>query len=509
MTTRTANCALHLTEDDLSAWRSHLLPTEEQRRIGQHIPTCAACQRTLAGFAAIADAMRNEAVLPSGAPLWHATKAKIAAYERSRMHSSQKYLIAGGLGVLGVLILSFAVILATSLPATSSTSTLPPTASIGPHPTATAGKHHATATPTASGNQILQVSPSQGWVTASALPFGKSVAFGINDPLTGYACGNTDTNNFSSQPLLWSVTHDGGRTWSAASVTPATGAICIININPSNAADIVLFGTGTCPTDDCSIGGYPAMYLTHDGGTTWQPLALTGTPKANISIAVWAGNDLFIIGSLTAPQSFIAVSINGGPFTLLNQSAIYPGIGNELSPIDEFSVGSTLVLSLYVGSCAVPGSKVSCPLAITSDNGATWQHYTPTGPAAPSQIIVGGDDQTLFGYNANGLVVSHDIGRTWQRIPNSALPLGPNEGLFLSTATPDGTVFAQTITSGTYGPLEKFPVGGSQWVSLGKIPGWQFQTVSWTPNGQPLALWAESGAYNRHQLSPGIAYHAP
>lgn len=294
MTTRTANCTLHLTEDDLSAWRSQLLPSAEQRRIGQHIPSCAACQRTLAEFTAIADAMRNEAVPPSGTPLWRATKAKIAAYERSHMHTSQKYLIAGGLGLLGVLVLSFAVILASSLPAATSSTTLPPTASTGPHPTAT-GKRHATATPTASGSQILQVSPSQGWVTAHALAGGKAIAFSYGHPLIGYACGNADLGlQFSSAvPLEVWQTQNGGRTWSAPLTMPVDAPNCAIQVSPDNPNDIVVsviqsLCNGGCDTNELLPSSW---YRSLDGGQSWN--AIPAPDPHALEEFIWAGPTLF------------------------------------------------------------------------------------------------------------------------------------------------------------------------------------------------------------------------
>jgi len=58
-------------------------------------------------------------------------------------------------------------------------------------------------------------------VTVQALDFAKGIAFSKSDPLTGYACGNVgiDVPRTPSDVLKISVTHDGGRTWSAPVAT--------------------------------------------------------------------------------------------------------------------------------------------------------------------------------------------------------------------------------------------------------------------------------------------------
>lgn len=38
----TSHCPQGLTPDDLSAWRDHTLPSDEERRITAHLATCLA-----------------------------------------------------------------------------------------------------------------------------------------------------------------------------------------------------------------------------------------------------------------------------------------------------------------------------------------------------------------------------------------------------------------------------------------------------------------------------------
>jgi hypothetical protein len=113
-------------------------------------------------------------------------------------------------------------------PGVSST-TIKPSATIPPTPTATI--------------DALKTSlPSQGWVTVQALDFAKGIAFAKSGPLTGYACGDVGILAVRTPADVWqlSVTHDGGRTWSAPVATTVPGAGCNYSINPGDANDLMM-----------------------------------------------------------------------------------------------------------------------------------------------------------------------------------------------------------------------------------------------------------------------------
>jgi hypothetical protein len=522
MTTRTANCTLHLTEDDLSAWRSQVLPVEEQRRIGQHIPACAACQHTLADFAAIAEALRTEAVPPSGVPLWRATKATIATYERSRMHTSRKYIIAGGLGLLSVLILSFAVILASTLPAATSSSVGPPTSSTGPH---------ATATPT---TQVLQVSPSQGWVTASALAGGKAITFSIDHPLTGYACGNADlgANPPSTMPLKVWQTQNGGRTWSAPMLMPVDAPNCAIQVSPSNPNDIVVsviqsLCQGGCDTNELLPSSW---YRSLDGGQSWN--AISAPDPHVLEEFIWAGPTLFEYfqgnpgweGPVNIPHTLLA-STNGNAFVPADNASYHAQLQgappHTLIGLAYYSLGSTLSIVCETG--ATPAYIV----LQSSDGGVTWTHFTAATEYGTTYIaaITSADGSNLYAIaydattNQDELMETTDGAHTWQ--VRAALPGIPEINARKQQQyafAPDGTVIVsiQTLTNTIPGvrPYELAP-GATTWQPLAPKEttyNHLFGAISWGTDGHPVAVWAmtltpssttpgTNGAY-------GIAYHA-
>jgi hypothetical protein len=63
-------CALGLDTATLSARRDAALPPSEERRLREHVATCAACQARLAGFDQIATALRGQRELDPGDHVW-------------------------------------------------------------------------------------------------------------------------------------------------------------------------------------------------------------------------------------------------------------------------------------------------------------------------------------------------------------------------------------------------------------------------------------------------------
>ncbi len=540
MTTRQALCALDLTPADLSAWRSHALSAEEYHRIGQHIPTCRACQQTLADYTAVADAMRDQAVPPSGAPLWRATQMTIQKYQRTHMNQRQKYVIAGGLGLLAVLILSFAIVLASSLPASSSTTT--PTAI---HPTAT-GKTHSTPVPTQT-PPILQVSPSQGWVTVAALPFAKAIAFSADNPLDGYACGNL-AQTTEQLPLELSATHDGGRTWQTPLILPIKGANCFLNVSPTDANDLLVGAPGCIAAcDGDALTAYlDQWYRSRDGGATWNPLTLpTGDEQALkgylvIPAFTWLGSSLVLQVEAFSQVGFNdnlphtwAISQNGGPFTWLDTSAFYASLG--ITPDHYFGSAFTWQNNLLIpyspyNKAYQGAAPVQFLYAETSDNGQTWTHFTPhlTDVAKPTTNInvIQDGGNVLYGFYftdppATSLVMgSSDGGHTWSPLPIQLSNTG-NQNLVFDGITPDGTLFIDAIiASGSPvepQTIESYTPGANTWQPVAQLSQTgidfrNFATLSWDPSGHPLALWALID-HSKTTTQPfpdtyGVAYHA-
>ncbi len=513
MTTRQALCAMNLTPADLSAWRSRVLPDDAYRRIAQHIPTCRACQATLAEYADLADALRGQQVPPTGMPLWRATKTKIDAYERSHMNRSQNYLIAGGLGVLGVLVLAFVVILATSLPANSTTAQ--PTAIIQPTATGT-GHKHPTATSVPRPTPTAMPLPA-GW-TDARLPYAKDISFGVSDPQTGYVCGNlyngtqgNGTQN-GAPPLELGVTHDGGATWQGPMTLPFSYGDCRIQVNPFNANDL-LIGEFVCYGCDGSALYPRTWYRSLDGGATWHLVPIpAGVGEPNdylIQYFMWGGQTLYMqilgapgyIGPLSLAHS-LAASVNGGAFTWIDSHLNVASLGSHISLGLMGTVGSTLLVS-YLDTTP----PASYGFVATSDNGATWSHFTAQGTVG-YRLYPSLDGTTIYSTNGSGVTRSSDGGHTWMNLPvlpatpgallESAQPLvphlpassnGPVKAEF--GEAPDGTIFLGVPVYGSsyHDVLYEWSPGATQWRVLDNHGPGTFSAVTVDANGHPVAVW--------------------
>ncbi len=213
------DCVRGITAATLSAWRSHFLSAAEQDAITVHIAGCAACQRTIARFDRIAQALRTPPQLPPQSAVWRGVHAAITS-PRGIMTNSQKTLVLSGLGAAAIVVLLFAIIFVQIHPKSGSSITRIATATI---PTNTL---------------VPSATITQGWVTVPELNYAKNMTFSASDPLTGYACGNIGSS--ATTPLEVSATHDGGKTWQGPSTTAILGADCLIYVNPTNAQDVVI-----------------------------------------------------------------------------------------------------------------------------------------------------------------------------------------------------------------------------------------------------------------------------
>ena len=116
------------------------------------------------------------------------------------MSCNQRLVIAGMLGVLAVLILSFAIILVSTFGMQASTAIQ-----------ATATPATPTVTPTP---PPLAITPQQGWLAATThLAFTQNLTFAQSNPFIGYACDVA--KNLIPAPLQLSITTDSGRIWSS------------------------------------------------------------------------------------------------------------------------------------------------------------------------------------------------------------------------------------------------------------------------------------------------------
>lgn len=369
----------------------------------------------------------------------------------------------------------------------------------------------ATPAPTATVDALKTPLPSQGWVAVPALAFAKGIAFSKSDPFTGYACGNVgiDVARTPADVLQLSVTHDGGRTWSAPAATTVPGAGCNFSINPANASDLVMMAWHCY--GGCNPG--PSPYRSYDGGKTWEALKLdptqwqSGTTIGWIeSNPAWVGNTTYFAmvaggahGPIPQPQHAVVSNTTGGLlsaadagiYDLINDPQVYPG--------SIWTYGSTLVLS-FEGSIGY--------MLRSTDDGKSWQKFTVSLSLPPTSGVFSADGTDLDVMNGSDIQVSSDGGVTWRHLPT--LP------------AMDATYFPQGLfhlPDGTYllvGPTHIWQLapGASAWQDATKIITDQYGTpvhvlaFSTDATGHPVLAWSE-GSRNliNGVLQPGVSYH--
>lgn len=125
------------------------------------------------------------------------------------------------------------------------------------------------------------------------LPYGgQKLGIGFLNVLTGWVTGTVSLSN-----LAWLyVTHDGGLTWSQQALPMPPGApSALLSVLPPtffSATDGILPVNFADPTTERALA--TALYVTHDGGQTWQSTVPPPTPLPIPGIADmqhWWGTD--------------------------------------------------------------------------------------------------------------------------------------------------------------------------------------------------------------------------
>jgi hypothetical protein len=353
--------------------------------------------------------------------------------------------------------------------------------------TAVLVRHSKSTSSATASAQVLKPDPAKGWV--EAVDYGKSVAFGVDQPLTGYVCDNTDSWN-SGATIEFGVTHDGGQTWSALKTIPDDiGTTCEVIVSPYNANDVII-ESYEC-IDSCKIHDYRSL----DGGGSWKPLTLPNNENyINISFT-WNSDTLYMLLWLSSISGShqLAMSKKGSALVWMNEDGL-PLISNY-QPLRNITIWHGI---LYVG---VDIDKLSPTYFATTDDGVHWS--TAKVPCAGS-LSVATDKKTLI-CRVNGTEsTSRDDGKTWQQIQIDGQV---QQNFFISGSTPDGTLYG---LGRMIGAIYILSPGSTQWMKKLDLSSVQQKyyslTVSSDAQGHPVALWYSE--YIRQYSKPGIIYHA-
>jgi hypothetical protein len=184
-----------------------------------------------------------------------------------------------------------------------------------------------------------------------------------------------------------------------------------------------------------------SLYVSRNGGTTWQPQSGTGSHAWN---SLYLSDDGRVLVAGVA-GGFLYVSVNSGAnWTPRGPSRIWQSVSGS-------SDGSTMCATAFT----LAGTT---PVFLSSDFGTTWA--APSSPPIPSD---GSSPQSATSINGNKfavvqsttpgfLYVSQDGGVTWAR---SGSPVGQRLGVAM---TPDGTTI---LLGGAGGTLYSWTASGS------------------------------------------------
>jgi hypothetical protein len=283
-------------------------------------------------------------------------------------------------------------------------------------PTATATLLSGTPTPD------LRDPKNNGWTQVTIGPF-DSMAFAPSSPQRGYLCSQDDTTNAH----IFGLTTDSGLTWKM-SASPHAYYTCQIQISPTSSLDVALTSylapnSGPPPVD---------AHFTTDGGKTWKAAPF---PQNTVAPAgsLWAGSYLYLWAGPNkdnGQQGFLKVSANGGSFTAVDPTTLFPS-GHNVSIGGAIAVGNKVYLNLGYNGC----SAQNCwGIVASSDGGQTWAQV----PNKSNIWIAGAVGGTLYGTVVDGPtatpVLSTDNGATWSTQTLPQLPDGHDAGLCVPAA---------------------------------------------------------------------------
>jgi photosystem II stability/assembly factor-like uncharacterized protein len=276
-----------------------------------------------------------------------------------------------------------------------------------------------------------------------------------------------------STDLYWLArTTNGGRSWS---LEPERYYILQPLFAGANGWAGGLEATGS------KDGGFAEYYVTHDGGRSWR-IAPTAAPNEGDAPVSLVGSEVWATG-LTATN----VAILHAPVTAnrLEAAASQPIHGNWTN-VDVTAAGP--------GTAYVQNADRPRQTFVTHDDGRSWQRIPPPCARVGRGVPIAAHGDTVWATcvptnpnrgESSDLVRSTDGGRNWQ---------------------PLGAVPAITIQAVSARIAWLFTIGGQVWRTTDAGRTWH---PVWSASSEPSALRAHSPSIASGNLGPALIAQSP
>lgn len=292
-------------------------------------------------------------------------------------------------------------------------------------------------------------------------------------------------------PTGYTVTRNGGSTWTPTATGYETTDLAIDPSNPS----IVYAATGA------------ALARSADGGATYVPVILEGASCVTIDptspLVVWAGTTDHVFKSTDRGLTWTPVYTGPG-HSFVNAIAVDPSnpqvvwaamtFGGIQRSTNGGATWAAVSGSAPIGieALAVHPTNPSVVVALgfggvsrTTDDGATWSTVASLWGAEGDLVADRTAAGTFYAAGSNGVAFSADGGATWNSLVSGltnldvqALAIDPSDHTRLYAGTDGDGVFAMTVGSGGAPTLRvTSPNGGEVWQAGTTHP------ITWTSTG--------------------------